>query len=67
MLAGFRLDGLSAIKHRVNHSPSTDLDIGGRNCLLEDRLISPAVLYIQVSALQVLQRCLLLCCLIVSF
>ncbi|KAI3468569.1 hypothetical protein Pfo_025232 [Paulownia fortunei] len=52
MLAGFRLDGFSAIKHRVNHSPSTELDIGGRNCLLEDRLTSPAVLYIQVSALQ---------------
>ncbi|KAL8521360.1 hypothetical protein ACS0TY_011765 [Phlomoides rotata] len=52
MLAGFRLDGFSAIKHRVNHSPSTDLDIGGMNCLLEERLTSPAVLYIQVSALQ---------------
>ncbi|XP_057802025.1 probable phosphoinositide phosphatase SAC9 isoform X2 [Salvia miltiorrhiza] len=52
MLAGFRLDGFSAIKHRLNHSPSTDLDLGGRNHLIEERLISPAVLYIQVSALQ---------------
>lgn len=54
MLAGFRLDGLSAIKHRVNHSPTTDVDIGGSDCLLEERLTSPAVLYIQMSALQVL-------------
>ncbi|KAL0305215.1 UNVERIFIED_CONTAM: putative phosphoinositide phosphatase SAC9 [Sesamum calycinum] len=52
MLAGFRLDGFSAIKQRVNHSPSTDVDIGVANCLLEERLTSPAVLYIQVSALQ---------------
>ena len=55
MLTGFRLDGFSAIKHRLNHSPSTDLDLGGRNRLIEERLISPAVLYIQVSALQVLK------------
>ncbi|XP_011091527.1 probable phosphoinositide phosphatase SAC9 isoform X2 [Sesamum indicum] len=52
MLAGFRLDGFSAIKQRVNHSPSSDIDIGATNCLLEERLTSPAVLYIQVSALQ---------------
>lgn len=53
ILAGFRLDGFSAIKHRFNHSPSSDLDVGGRNCLIEERLISPAVLYIQVCAVQV--------------
>ncbi|KAL6556456.1 putative phosphoinositide phosphatase sac9 [Orobanche gracilis] len=53
MLSGFRLDGFSAIKHRVNHSPSTGhLDIENRGCLLEERLTSPAVLFIQVSALQ---------------
>ncbi|KAK4425168.1 putative phosphoinositide phosphatase SAC9 [Sesamum alatum] len=52
LLAGFRLDGFSAIKHRVNHSPPTDVDIGVTNCLLEERLTSPPVLYIQVSALQ---------------
>ncbi|KAL2506196.1 putative phosphoinositide phosphatase SAC9 [Abeliophyllum distichum] len=53
MLAGFRLDGFSAIKPRVTHSPSADENIGNRfSYLLEDRLISPAVLYIQVSALQ---------------
>ncbi|PIN25679.1 hypothetical protein CDL12_01577 [Handroanthus impetiginosus] len=52
MLAGFRLDGFSAIKHRVNHSPSKDADMGAGNILLEERLTSPAVLYIQVSALQ---------------
>lgn len=54
MLAGFRLDGFSAIRNRFNHSPSTHLDLRGTNCLIEERLISPAVLYIQVSALQVL-------------
>ncbi|KAG8369402.1 hypothetical protein BUALT_Bualt14G0007400 [Buddleja alternifolia] len=53
MLAGFRLDGFSAIKHRVNHSPSPDIDVRDpTQCLLEDRVTSPAVLYIQVSALQ---------------
>lgn len=53
-LAGFRLDGFSAIKHRVNHSPSSDVNIGDpTSSLLEDRLTSPAVLHIQVSALQV--------------
>ncbi|KAK6137237.1 hypothetical protein DH2020_029026 [Rehmannia glutinosa] len=52
MLAGFRLDGFSAIKHRVNHSPSRDVDIGDKDSLLEERLTSPAVLYIQASALQ---------------
>ncbi|KAL3635791.1 putative phosphoinositide phosphatase sac9 [Castilleja foliolosa] len=49
MLAGFRLDGFSAIKHRVNHSPSTTIIDG---CLLEERLTSPAVLYLQVSSLK---------------
>ncbi|XP_042001657.1 probable phosphoinositide phosphatase SAC9 isoform X2 [Salvia splendens] len=52
MVTGFRLDGFSVIKHRLNHSPSTDLELGGRNRLIEERLISPSVLYIQVSALQ---------------
>ncbi|KAL9177395.1 hypothetical protein ABFS82_01G055700 [Erythranthe guttata] len=52
MLAGFRLDGFSAIKHRVNHSPASDVDIDGSNSLLDERLTNPAVLYIQVSALQ---------------
>lgn len=57
MLAGFRLDGFSAIKPRVTHSPSADENIGNRfSCLLEDRLTSPSVLYIQVSALQVLLK-----------
>ncbi|KAL3652806.1 putative phosphoinositide phosphatase sac9 [Castilleja foliolosa] len=49
ILAGFRLDGFSAIKRRVNHSPST---IIADNCLLEERLTSPPVLYLQVSSLQ---------------
>ncbi|PIN26034.1 hypothetical protein CDL12_01219 [Handroanthus impetiginosus] len=33
MLAGFRFDGFSAIKHRVNHSPSTDADMLSISCL----------------------------------
>ena len=55
MLAGFRLDGFSAIRPRMNHSPSSDANIWDTSSsFLEDRFISPAVLYIQVSALQVL-------------
>ncbi|XP_073157341.1 probable phosphoinositide phosphatase SAC9 isoform X4 [Henckelia pumila] len=53
MLAGFRLDGFGAIKHRISHSPSIDVNAGDSiECLLDERLISPAVLYIQVFALQ---------------
>ncbi|CAA0820432.1 Probable phosphoinositide phosphatase SAC9 [Striga hermonthica] len=52
LVAGFRLDGFSAVKHRVNHSPSANVDTECRDYLLDERLISPAVLYIQVSALQ---------------
>ncbi|KAL3844314.1 hypothetical protein ACJIZ3_001717 [Penstemon smallii] len=51
-LAGFRLDGFSTIKPRVNHSPSRDVIGDPTSCLLEDRLISPALLHIQVCALQ---------------
>lgn len=47
MLAGFRLDGFTAIKPRVTHSPSSHLSV-----FWEDRFISAPVLYIQVSALQ---------------
>ncbi|KAK3001911.1 hypothetical protein RJ639_020737 [Escallonia herrerae] len=52
MLAGFRLDGFSAIKPRVTHSPSSNENIWDAFGFLEDRLVCPAVLYIQVSALQ---------------
>nr|GMD99831.1 probable phosphoinositide phosphatase SAC9 isoform X1 [Ipomoea batatas] len=53
MLAGFRLDGFSAIKPRITHSPSSDFSSQNDYfCLLEDRFICPAVLYIQVSAFQ---------------
>lgn len=56
-LAGFRLDAFSAIKPRVTHSPSSKARIWDASAtLLEDRLISPAILYIQVSALQVLNQ-----------
>lgn len=56
VLAGFRLDAFSAIKPRITHSPlPRDVDIwqSSLTCL-EDRNISPAVLYIQVSAFQVI-------------
>ncbi|XP_024928266.3 probable phosphoinositide phosphatase SAC9 isoform X2 [Ziziphus jujuba] len=53
MLAGFRLDAFNAIKPRVTHSPSSQTQVWDASItLLEDRHISPAVLYIQVSALQ---------------
>lgn len=53
LLAGFRLDAFPAIKPRVTHSPFSDSDIWDTSLtFLEDRYISPAVLYIQVSALQ---------------
>lgn len=53
LLAGFRLDAFSAIKPRLTHSPSSDEDMWDTSItFLEDRHISPAVLYIQVSALQ---------------
>lgn len=53
-LAGFRLDALNVIKPRITHSPSSlDVDLweSSLTCL-EDRHILPAVLYIQVSAVQ---------------
>ncbi|KAG2727625.1 hypothetical protein I3760_01G166000 [Carya illinoinensis] len=53
LVVGFRLDAFTAIKPRVTHSPSSDAHILDTSVtLLEDRLISPAVLYIQVSFLQ---------------
>lgn len=53
LLVGFRLDAFSAIKPRVAHSPSSDADVWCTSkTLLEDRYISPAVLYVQVSMLQ---------------
>ncbi|XP_072998445.1 probable phosphoinositide phosphatase SAC9 [Typha latifolia] len=52
-IAGFRLDAFSVIKPRVTHSPSSfDVDIWDSSTYLEDRFILPAVLYIQVFALQ---------------
>ncbi|KAF9593505.1 hypothetical protein IFM89_023998 [Coptis chinensis] len=52
-LAGFRLDAFSAIKPRVTHAPSSDANIWENSLTwLEDRHIYPAVLFIQVSALQ---------------
>ncbi|OVA07817.1 WW domain [Macleaya cordata] len=51
-LAGFRIDAFSAIKPRITHSPSSE-DIWDNSLTwLEDRHIFPAVLFIQVSALQ---------------
>ncbi|KAM3750124.1 hypothetical protein ACB098_04G013800 [Castanea mollissima] len=51
LLAGFRLDAFTAIKPRVTHSPSSDIHDTSLT-FLEDRYISPAVLYIQASFLQ---------------
>nr|XP_043615771.1 probable phosphoinositide phosphatase SAC9 [Erigeron canadensis] len=48
-LAGFRLDGFSAIKPRVAHSPS---DLITSSVIWEEKFMSVAVLYIQVSTLQ---------------
>lgn len=53
MLSGFRIDGFSAIKPRVIHAPFCETKMWDTSSFLEDRLISPAVLYIQVSALKV--------------
>ncbi|ONK81536.1 uncharacterized protein A4U43_C01F30270 [Asparagus officinalis] len=60
-IAGFRLDAFGAIKPRITHSPSPlDVDIwqSSLTCL-EDRHISPAVLYIQVSAVQEPRNCVI--------
>lgn len=54
MLAGFRIDGFSAIRPRVTHSPSSHHINASSSFVWEDRFISAAVLYVQVSVLQVL-------------
>jgi len=57
MVAGFRLDAFTAIRPRVTHSPSADANSwewDSSTSLLEERHINPAVLYIQVAALQVI-------------
>jgi len=54
LLAGFRLDAFSAIKPRVTHSPFSDVHSKSFPSLVDDRYITPAVLYIQVSILQVI-------------
>lgn len=61
LLAGFRLDAFGAIKPLVTHSPSSNSHIWDVSAtLLDERHISPAVLYIQVSIFQVLTRPVLL-------
>lgn len=56
LLAGFRLDGFSAIRPRATHSPPSDVNLwDSSSTFLDNRQISPAVLYIQVSAFQVLE------------
>ncbi|CAM8897025.1 unnamed protein product [Rhodiola kirilowii] len=53
LLSGFRLDAFSAIRPRVTHSPFMDTNFQRTTVTsLEDRHISPAILYIQVSTLQ---------------
>ncbi|XP_077213953.1 sacI homology domain-containing protein / WW domain-containing protein [Tasmannia lanceolata] len=52
-LAGFRLDAFSVIKPRITHSPSRDENIWDASLThIDDRHIMPAVLFMQVSALQ---------------
>lgn len=60
LLAGFRLDAFSAIKPRVTHSPFSDVHSKRFPSLVDDRYITPAVLHIQVSVLQVITETLLL-------
>ncbi|XP_043716293.1 probable phosphoinositide phosphatase SAC9 [Telopea speciosissima] len=53
-LAGFRLDAFSVMRPRITHSPPS-FNVNNQEIsltFLEDRHISPAVLFIQVSALQ---------------
>ncbi|KAK9058388.1 hypothetical protein SSX86_023230 [Deinandra increscens subsp. villosa] len=53
--AGFRLDGFSAIKPQLTHSPYSNRNsLDPSSIVFEHRYLSPAVLHIQVSALQVL-------------
>lgn len=60
-LAGFRLDAFNAIKPRVMHSPSSNLSVQDTSsAFMDDRFISPAVLYIQVSAFQEPQNMVIL-------
>lgn len=54
LLAGFRLDAFTAIKPRLSHSPSSAHIWDTSGTLLEDRHVSPAILYIQVSVFQVI-------------
>ncbi|TQD80193.1 hypothetical protein C1H46_034247 [Malus baccata] len=53
LLAGFRLDAFGAIKPLVTHSPSSNTLVWDTSAtLVDERHISPAVLYIQVSVVQ---------------
>uniref|UniRef100_A0A7N1A990 Phosphoinositide phosphatase SAC9 n=1 Tax=Kalanchoe fedtschenkoi TaxID=63787 RepID=A0A7N1A990_KALFE len=53
LLSGFRLDAFSAIRPRVTHSPSMDTECQHTSVTsMDDRHISPAILYIQVLTLQ---------------
>ncbi|KAK4803336.1 hypothetical protein SAY86_001539 [Trapa natans] len=52
LIAGFRLDAFAVIQPRVTHSPPSDAQIWDTSMLIEDRDISPPLLYMQVSAFQ---------------
>ncbi|PWA74631.1 uroporphyrinogen decarboxylase protein [Artemisia annua] len=55
VMAGFRLDGFSAIKPQLTHSPySTINSMDASSIVYHHRFLSPAVLHIQVFASQVL-------------
>ncbi|XP_071721407.1 probable phosphoinositide phosphatase SAC9 isoform X2 [Rutidosis leptorrhynchoides] len=53
VVAGFRLDGFSAIKPQLIHSPSSNVNpLDVLSIVFQHRFLSPAVLFIQVSASQ---------------
>ena len=55
VMASFRLDGFSAIKPQLTHSPySTVNTMDASSIVYQHRFLSPAVLHIQVFASQVL-------------
>lgn len=59
-IAGFRLDFFNVIRPRVTHSPSSpELDTREFSLTrMEDRFVNPAILYIQITIVKVIIRCL---------
>lgn len=59
-IAGFRLDFFNVVRPRVTHSPSSsELDMKEFSLIpMEDRVINPAILYLQVTIVKVRSSCL---------